>query len=99
MFRMPYEDDKRWARILIQLERTRIAAVQAPPPIDYHVSPPPAESLGSVRPRQEARRAIFLPNSRHPAGAAVVVLDKGGNVIAQKEWRNGQEVTNDHQAS
>lgn len=49
-----------WFMVLTQLERTRIAAVQAPPPIDYHVSPPLAESLGSVRPRQEARRAIFL---------------------------------------
>jgi hypothetical protein len=33
MHRLSYEDDKRWARILAQLELTRIAAVQAPPPL------------------------------------------------------------------
>ena len=35
MHRLAYEDDKRWARILTQLETTRIAAVQAPPRIEY----------------------------------------------------------------
>lgn len=64
---MPRSPDRRWPMILIELLKTRIAAVQALPPIEYHVSPRPTDCQGvSARPRQEARRAIFLTEPHGP---------------------------------
>lgn len=68
MHRLAYEDDKRWARILAQLEVTRIAAVQAPPRIEYQSLLPLRNDQGtSARPRQLAPGHFF---DHHHAGAA-----------------------------
>lgn len=39
---LSHEAERRWVLVLMQLEHTRIAAVQAPPRIEHHVSPRPA---------------------------------------------------------
>lgn len=68
MHRLSYEDDKRWARILAQLELTRIAAVQAPPLIHHRSLHAPPCQRSFHGPAFERSPGHFF--DQHHAGAA-----------------------------